>query len=442
VVEPKLIGPWSLDRVLGAGGNAEVWLAHDEKREVALKILKTRRADSEQYARFRNEIDVLRQLEDEPGILPIIDASLPLQPSRSDPAWIAMPRAILIREALSEASLADAVTAVRDIAATLARVAARGIAHRDLKPENLYSFENAWVVSDFGLAHVPDASERGLTKQRLGAFGYMPDELFNNAAEADAHGVDVFQLAKCLLVLAAGLPDPPQGTIEAGSSGSLSRYVVDSRVDALDRLIERCTRRLPAERPSMADVARELGVWLDYTPVATPDIADLAAQFRRTHRASLDGRAQADRWKLRLEELSRALGPTIEWVTETLRAAELAPEISFYHARQGWVERVRSMGMQPQLAAVTRWVTAEFGSVVWPTKIVLGVGLDLDAQGEFWCAGHLAWGDLESSATRHVGIGERTANIESMEADAILDALSEDVQAACREMFEELARTS
>jgi serine/threonine protein kinase len=106
---PVRIGHWEFVQRLGGGGNADVYLTRDGEREVALKVLKTKNAESEAYARFRNEIDVLRRFQDDPGILPILDASLPVRPSRRDPAWIAMPRATLIRDALEGAALREKV---------------------------------------------------------------------------------------------------------------------------------------------------------------------------------------------------------------------------------------------------------------------------------------------------------------------------------------------
>lgn len=50
---PERIGRWEITDRLGGGGNAEVYLMHDDEREIALKVLKTRRADSEPYRRFR-----------------------------------------------------------------------------------------------------------------------------------------------------------------------------------------------------------------------------------------------------------------------------------------------------------------------------------------------------------------------------------------------------
>lgn len=82
---PGRIGRWEVIDSLGAGGNADVYLARDGDREVAMKVLRTRKVGTEPYLRFRNEIKVVRQLQANPGILPILDASLPEQPTRNDP---------------------------------------------------------------------------------------------------------------------------------------------------------------------------------------------------------------------------------------------------------------------------------------------------------------------------------------------------------------------
>ena len=59
VSTPDRIGLWEIIERLGGGGNADVYLSRDRELEIALKVLKTRRPDSEPYLRFRNEIDVL-----------------------------------------------------------------------------------------------------------------------------------------------------------------------------------------------------------------------------------------------------------------------------------------------------------------------------------------------------------------------------------------------
>ena len=82
-------------RKVGAGGYADVYLYEQmhPTREVAVKVLKSRTADSEAYKRFRDEIRVLQSpdIGGWPGVLPFLDADLPERPTRRRPAWLAMP---------------------------------------------------------------------------------------------------------------------------------------------------------------------------------------------------------------------------------------------------------------------------------------------------------------------------------------------------------------
>lgn len=436
------VAGWELVERLGGGGNAEVWLSRRGGSEVALKILKTRRADSEPYARFRTEIQVLSTHSDDPGVLPILDFGLPSRPSRRDPAWIAMPPATLVRKAIEGLTFREIVEAVAAFAFTLSRLAEHGVAHRDIKPENLYRYDGRWVVGDFGLARLPQESERRFTGSRLGPFGYMPDEMFLDAMNADPFPVDVFQLAKCLLVLASGLSDPPQGHVPAGSSGAISRYVAESRVAGLDQLVDRSSRREPENRPSMPEFARELQLWLDYQPPAgEPDVSDVIAEFRIRHKDALEARDMREQWSGRLSAVVRQLeSTTLRWVEHVFGEAGLNPQVRYYHDLHHWVERSRFMGSTPELSADQRWVVGEFGDPSWPTHLVVGIGVDVDQQGEFWITACGAWGDLESTATRRWTREDVTAPIESIGLDRILEELDVDVKEMVGEILGELAR--
>jgi serine/threonine protein kinase len=94
------ISGWQIEKLLGTGGNGEVWRAVRAGSTAAVKFLKQVPADSEPYKRFVNETTVLRQLGVRPGILPLLDAHLPLRPTKMDPAWFSMPIAVPIRKAL------------------------------------------------------------------------------------------------------------------------------------------------------------------------------------------------------------------------------------------------------------------------------------------------------------------------------------------------------
>jgi hypothetical protein len=265
--------------------------------------------------------------------------------------------------------------------------------------------------------------------------------MFNAASSADPHPVDVFQLAKCLLVLSAGVDFPPQGHISAGSSGALSRYVTAPRTSELDQIIDRCTRREPTSRPSMAGFARELDVWLNYAPPAgEPDVSELTARFRQTHQEALDNQSEREAWEARFKELRLELEePFVEWVTKLLDNAGIRAQVQSWHEHHSWVERSRAMQSQPELTSDQIWVVGEFGRVEWPTKIAVAVGLDLDISGEFWCTGYVTWGDLEATAHR-LQVDERVAPIESIEASRFIADLQGDIREACAHMLSQLAQ--
>ncbi len=118
------LGPWALGKQLGQGGNATVYRAtrDDWDRPVALKVIWGARS-SRVYGRFANEVKILRNLDGEPGVLPLLDAHVPRTPTDADPPWLAMPEATLISEALADAGKPIVVEATCEIASTLARLA-------------------------------------------------------------------------------------------------------------------------------------------------------------------------------------------------------------------------------------------------------------------------------------------------------------------------------
>jgi Serine/threonine protein kinase len=85
------------------------------------------------------------------GIVPVLDADL-----ENPPQWFVMPRARKLSEILSpdgrSAELREVVAAIRQVAATLAALADRGVSHRDIKPANLLHYQGRPVVADFGIA--------------------------------------------------------------------------------------------------------------------------------------------------------------------------------------------------------------------------------------------------------------------------------------------------
>jgi serine/threonine protein kinase len=171
------VGGWTCQEQLGKGGNADVWRAcHSDGRVGALKVVRDQRPDGTAYARFAREIETLRSLGTRAGVIGICDAHLPEQPSHKDFAWLVMPEARPLREALQGAAVASVVAAFAQLAQTLAELHEAGLAHRDLKPANLFWHEGRAAVGDFGLVELPDVQT--LQDGRIpGAFGFIADEV-------------------------------------------------------------------------------------------------------------------------------------------------------------------------------------------------------------------------------------------------------------------------
>lgn len=261
----RQVGPWRLGDQLGRGGNAFVFAATRDGVDtpVALKVINTTKVEREPYQRFVREIGFLRAHQDVAGLLPLIDAYLPDEPSKDDQPWLAMPVATPIAAALQGRPLPDVVHAVATIADTLWRLGRdHGIAHRDIKPGNLYELDGAWLIGDFGLVALPDTEGLTAEGRPLGPAHYMAYEMIRDPSTADAHAADVYSLGKTLWVLATDQRFPPEGHQPASTRGfGIGDFRPHARADALDQEIDLMTRLHADERPTMEQVARDLAAW-------------------------------------------------------------------------------------------------------------------------------------------------------------------------------------
>lgn len=327
---PRTVADWTLDEKLGEGGNATVWRATGTAGEVvALKVLNSSKVAGEPYKRFLREVAFLQGVADDAGLLPLIRAELPEKPSASMKAWLAMPIATPMVEALRGAPLETVVEALGTVGATMARLhSAHGLAHRDIKPANLYQWNGKWMVGDFGLISVPNLGELTRSDRPLGPAHYTAYELIRDPAGADPFPADVYSLAKTLWVLATEQRFPPDGHQAAGARGfriqDLRPHV---HAGQLDQLVDSMTLLDPSLRPPMDQVARDLAAWLKL-PEGAPalDIAELGLRFRAKKGQELAAGDQLERNKdlamaavRRFQELTapihaslRALGAEIQ----------------------------------------------------------------------------------------------------------------------------------
>ena len=200
---------YRIERELGAGGMATVYLAEDlkHKRRVALKVLKPELAAVLGAERFVQEITTTAALQ-HPHILPLFDSG-----TADGFLFYVMPfidgetlRAKLDRE--TQLGVDEAVRLTTDVADALHYAHEQGVIHRDIKPENILLHKGRPMVADFGIALALSAAAGGRmteTGLSLGTPHYMSPE--QATAEKEINGrSDVYSLATVLYEMLAGNP--------------------------------------------------------------------------------------------------------------------------------------------------------------------------------------------------------------------------------------------
>jgi tetratricopeptide (TPR) repeat protein/predicted Ser/Thr protein kinase len=262
-----LAGRYSLQRELGRGGMATVYLAQDLRhdRPIALKVLHPELAATFGPERFQREIRVAAQLQ-HPQILPVYDSG-----ADAGMLWFTMPYVDgeTLRERLQRTaalSISEALRILGYIARALAYAHRRGVIHRDLKPENVLLSQENVFLADFGVAKPVDAAtNQYLTTGGLvvGTPTYMAPE--QSAADpATDHRADIYAFGILAYELLAGEPpfaNLPLGLLFAAHASREPEPIARRRPDVpspLASLIERCLRKDPAHRWDSADALCEV----------------------------------------------------------------------------------------------------------------------------------------------------------------------------------------
>ena len=205
-----LAGRYTIERELGAGGMATVYLAHDVRhdRPVALKVLRPELAAVIGAKRFLAEIRTTANLQ-HPHVLPLHDSG-----EVDGTVFYVMPyvegeslRDRLARE--KQLPIADAVLIATEVADALGYAHEHGVIHRDIKPENILLQRGHAVVADFGIALAVSRSEGGTrmteTGMSLGTPHYMSPEQAMGERELTGRS-DVYALGCVLYEMLAGEP--------------------------------------------------------------------------------------------------------------------------------------------------------------------------------------------------------------------------------------------
>jgi eukaryotic-like serine/threonine-protein kinase len=274
---------YRLERELGRGGMATVFLAHDLRhgRRVAIKVMHPELANAVGPERFLREIRIAAGLN-HPNILPLYDSGTWPRDGGGHGLYYVMPvvegeslRSWLARE--SQLPIEDALRIGREVADALDYAHERGVIHRDVKPENILlarhppapGTSSDWRVflTDFGIAKALDdvgverLTETGLA---LGTPAYMSPEQASADGRTDQRS-DVYALGCVLYEMLAGQPPFTGATARA----VVARHVLDPvpslqsvrpTVSAsLERTVTRALAKVPADRfARAAELARAL----------------------------------------------------------------------------------------------------------------------------------------------------------------------------------------
>ena len=259
---------YRIERQLGQGGMATVYLAEDVKlgREVALKVLRPELGAVLGTERFLSEVKITARL-DHPHILTLIDSG-----SAGGLLYYVLPyvRGESLRDLLNreqQLGVDQALSITKHIASALDYAHRKGVVHRDIKPENILLQEGEAMLADFGIALAVQESggsrltETGLS---LGTPHYMSPEQATGDRNVDARS-DLYSLASVLYEMLVGEPPMTGKTVQAVIAKLMTEPAMHVRTvrptvpEHVDAAVAKALAKVPADRfGSVADFARAL----------------------------------------------------------------------------------------------------------------------------------------------------------------------------------------
>ncbi|HZO72643.1 MAG TPA: serine/threonine-protein kinase [Ktedonobacteraceae bacterium] len=206
-LEGRTLDRYQLQRLIGRGGMADVYLGFDPRfqRDVAIKVFK--REDEGMLRRFIREAKLMASLRN-PYLMPVYDSGETTVNGLSR-YYIVMPfmegGTLRARIKRSRPSLKETCRYLKEIASALDYMHQQGIIHRDIKSSNvLLNDEDRCFLSDFGIARTTtDATQMTSTGDVLGTVDYVAPELFEMDRRADARS-DFYSLGVLLFEMVTG----------------------------------------------------------------------------------------------------------------------------------------------------------------------------------------------------------------------------------------------
>lgn len=287
----SLADRYQIERELGAGGMATVFLAEDlrHRRKVAIKVLRPELGLVLGVERFLSEIQITAGL-DHPHIVTLIDSG-----EAAGLLFYVLPfiRGESLRQKLDregQLSVEDTLAITRQVAGALDYAHQKGIVHRDLKPENILLHEGEAMLADFGIAlAVKEAGGNRLTETglSLGTPQYMSPEQATGDRQLTPRS-DVYSLAAVTYEMLAGEPPVTGPNAQAMIAKLLTERPVSLRVVrdtipvGIDVAMQKALAKVPADRFATAgEFARALSAAASAATVPTA-VASGSAAARRS----------------------------------------------------------------------------------------------------------------------------------------------------------------
>ncbi|MGH7515660.1 MAG: protein kinase domain-containing protein [Gemmatimonadales bacterium] len=273
-----LASRYRLERELGQGGMARVFLARDLKyeREVAVKVLRPDLAAEVGAARFLREIQIAARLH-HPHILPLYDSD-----QMDDLVFYVMPyvKGESVKQRIArerQLPVGDALQIAREVADALSYAHGAGVVHRDIKPGNILLDAGHAVVADFGIARAMGIGDT-TTGHVVGTPAYMSPEQVEDSQYLDGR-TDIYSLGCVLYEMLTGDAPFRGSTLTAVIANRLTSPAPSPRAtrelvpEAVDAAVRKAMATVPADRFSTASQFAEA-----LSPPATVAIAVGAAQ--------------------------------------------------------------------------------------------------------------------------------------------------------------------
>lgn len=252
---------YTIEREIGRGGMATIWLAHDSQhqREVAIKVLHPDLAGALGADRFVRELRLTAQFQ-HPNIVPILDSGVVTLADGTRVPWYAMPhlKGESLRERLAregQLPVEESLRITQAVGHALEAAHRQHVGHRDIKPENIFLAGEQVYVLDFGIAKalgVVDAERLTSTGIAIGTPAYMSPEQ-SVAGPVDGRS-DQYSLATVLYEMLAGEPPFTGSNTQAIFARRLQeparslRTVRSAVPEAVEQAVLRALERTPADR--------------------------------------------------------------------------------------------------------------------------------------------------------------------------------------------------